>query len=186
MTAQIGLSLTRSKTPKADFLVTRLILTSITRNKKVYLPGNTLNEPAHEIMALFVLCKLILQTHMRSHPAGLDFWFLVRPFTYFHTSCVRTAKALVRLRGCAGSPVPSLVAYVISIIISRDGSDCSSEENGTIHEKQLWWNIRILNDCEVQIISTSRVTFSIPWQTLWCWRVKLSWVMENSIHTEKL
>ena len=31
---------------------------------------------------------------------------------------VRTAKALARLRRCAGSPEPSLVAYVISIIIS--------------------------------------------------------------------
>ena len=49
-----------------------------------------------------------------SHPVGLDVWFLVSPFVYFHTFCVRTAKALVRLRGCAGSPEPSLVAYVIS------------------------------------------------------------------------
>ena len=64
-------------------------------------------------MALFVLRKLILQTRMRSHPVGLDVWFLVGPFVYFHTSCVRTAKALVRLRGCAGSPEPLLVAYVI-------------------------------------------------------------------------
>ena len=47
-------------------------------------------------MALFVLCKLILQTHMRSHPVRLDAWCLVGPFVYFHTSCVRTAKALVR------------------------------------------------------------------------------------------
>ena len=38
---------------------------------------------------------------------------------YFHTSCVRTAKALAMLRGCAGSPEPSLVAYVISTKISR-------------------------------------------------------------------
>ena len=29
-------------------------------------------EPAHEIMVLFVLRKLILQMHMRSHPMGLD------------------------------------------------------------------------------------------------------------------
>ena len=29
-------------------------------------------EPEHEIMALFVLRKLILQTRMRSHPVGLD------------------------------------------------------------------------------------------------------------------
>ena len=35
---------------------------------------------------------------------------------------MRTATALVRLRGCAGSPEPSLVAHVISTIISRAGS----------------------------------------------------------------
>ena len=29
-------------------------------------------EPCHEIMVLFVLCKLILQAHMCSHPVGLD------------------------------------------------------------------------------------------------------------------
>ena len=60
--------------------------------------------------------------HMRSNPVGLDVWFLVRPFVYFHTLCVRTAKALVRLPECAGSPEPSLVAYVISTIISWAGS----------------------------------------------------------------
>ena len=42
-------------------------------------------EQSHDIVALFVLCKLILQTSMR---------------------------------GCAGSPEPSLVAYVISTKIS--------------------------------------------------------------------
>ena len=76
------------------------------------------NEPAHEIMVLFIVRNLILQTHMCSHPVGLDVSFLVGPFIYFHTACVRTAKALARLRGCAGSPEPSLVAYVISTIIS--------------------------------------------------------------------
>ena len=73
-------------------------------------------------MALFVLRKYILQTRMRSHPVGLDVWCLVGPFVYFHTSCVRTAKALTRLRGCAGSSEPSLVHYVISTIISWAGS----------------------------------------------------------------
>ena len=53
---------------------------------------------------------------------GLDVWFLVGPFVYFHTSCVRTTMALARLRGCAGSSKPSLVAYVISTIISWAGS----------------------------------------------------------------
>ena len=42
--------------------------------------------------------------------------FFVGPFVYFYTSCVRTAKALARLCGCAGSPEPSLVVYVISTI----------------------------------------------------------------------
>ena len=54
-------------------------------------------EPCHEIMVLFVLHKLILQTRMCSHPVGLDVWFKVWLFVYFHTSCVRTAKALERL-----------------------------------------------------------------------------------------
>ena len=54
-----------------------------------------------EIMVLFVLRKLILQTRMRCHPVGLDVWFLVGPFVYFHTSCVQTANALERLCGQA-------------------------------------------------------------------------------------
>ena len=56
-------------------------------------------------------------------PVELDVWFLVRPFVYFHTSCVQTVKALVRLCGCAGLPEPSLVAYVVSTIISWTGSE---------------------------------------------------------------
>ena len=84
------------------------------RHKRV----KSITEPSHEIMARFVFRKLILQTRMRGHPVGLDVPFLVGPFFYFHTSCVRTAKALARLGGCAGSPEPSLVAYVISTTIS--------------------------------------------------------------------
>ena len=74
-------------------------------------PPRGTNEQSHEIMVLFVL--RILQMRMRSHPVGLDVWFLVGPFVYFHTLSVWTAKPLVRLRWCAGSPKPSLVAYVI-------------------------------------------------------------------------
>ena len=74
-------------------------------------------------MALFVLRKMFLQTHMRSHQVGIDVWFLVGPFVYFHTSCELTAKSLARLCGCAGSPEPSLVACVISTIIPWAGSN---------------------------------------------------------------
>ena len=84
-------------------------------------------EPAHEIMVFFVLRELILQTRMRSHPVGLNVWCLVEPFVDFHTSCVRTAKALARLRECAGSPEPSLVAHVISTKISWAGSNAKWE-----------------------------------------------------------
>ena len=80
------------------------------------------NEPCHKIMALFVFRKLVLQTHMRSHPVGLDVWFLVEPFVYFHTTCVRAAKAMARLRECKGSPEPLLFACVIGTIISWAGS----------------------------------------------------------------
>ena len=79
-------------------------------------------EPSHEIMVLSVLHKLILQMRMRSHPVGATCLILVGPFVYFHTSCVRTTKVLARLCGSAGSPEPSLVAYVISTIISCESA----------------------------------------------------------------
>ena len=50
------------------------------------------NEPSHEIIVLFVLCKLVLQMCMHSHPVGLDMWFLVGSFIYFHTSCGETVR----------------------------------------------------------------------------------------------
>ena len=75
-------------------------------------------ERCFEIMVLFVLRKLILQTRIHSRPVGLDVWFMVGLFFYTHTLCVRTLKALARLGRCAGSPEPSLVAYVISTISS--------------------------------------------------------------------
>ena len=43
-------------------------------------------EPSHDIMALFVLRKHILQMRMRSHPLGLDVWFFgqtLRLLPYF-------------------------------------------------------------------------------------------------------
>ena len=33
-------------------------------------------EPSHELMALFILHKLILKTRMHSHPVGLDIYFV--------------------------------------------------------------------------------------------------------------
>ena len=61
-------------------------------------------EPAHEIMALFVLRKLILQTHMRSHPVGLDVWFLVRTLRllrYFMRANSKGSGETARMRRLA-------------------------------------------------------------------------------------
>ena len=55
--------------------------------------------PALEIIELFVLRILILQTRMRSHPVGLDVWFFGRTLRLL--PCVRTVKALARLRRLA-------------------------------------------------------------------------------------
>ena len=60
-------------------------------------------DPSHEIMVLFVLCKLINQTRNRA-----------RCLIFGRTLCLlrlQTAKALARLRGCEGLPEPLLVAY---------------------------------------------------------------------------
>ena len=47
-------------------------------------------EPCHEIMVLFVLRKLILQTSMRSHPVELDVWCLVDTSSTSYFMCVNS------------------------------------------------------------------------------------------------
>ena len=94
-------------------------------------------------------------THIRW---GLDVWFLVGPFVYFHTSYVHTAKTMVRLCRCAGSPEPSLVAYVISTLIAWAGS------NG----KQCWpwsecpnlsvWKFRIMMEVYLSLSMVGKQT----------------------------
>ena len=47
--------------------------------------GKENNEPSHELMIFFFLCKLVLQMHMHSHLVGLNDYVLVEPFIYFRT-----------------------------------------------------------------------------------------------------
>ena len=88
---------------------------------------DTWNEPTHEIMALFVLRKLILQTRMRCHPVWLDVWFLVGPFVYCANS--EGSGETSRMRRL---PEPSLFAYAITTIISWAGS---------YHQRYMKWLI---------------------------------------------
>ena len=82
-------------------------------------------EPAHEIMVLFVFHKRILQTPMHSHPGGLDVYFWSDPSS---TSILHMCEQQRLWRDCAGSPETSLVAYVISTIISWAGSIIGSQQ----------------------------------------------------------
>ena len=127
---QIGLSLTWSWTTKDIFSrdmaqVLRCFdvwLVLVSTGCKHSHDAAQMMRNSDEIMVLFVLCKLILQMLMHNHPVGLDAWFLVGPFVYFHISCLWTVKALARLRRCTGSAEPSLVACVIRTIVSWAGS----------------------------------------------------------------
>ena len=51
---------------------------------------------------------------MSSHSEGPGIWFSVWRFLLIHCLYERAAKVLARLRGCAGSPEPSLLAWAIS------------------------------------------------------------------------
>ena len=50
------------------------------------------------------------QLRMPSHSEGLGIWLSVSRFLLTHCLYERAAKVLARLRGCAGSPEPSLLA----------------------------------------------------------------------------
>ena len=74
-------------------------------------------EPSHEIMVLFVPSSNV---HAQPSTGAMCLMFgrTFHLFPYFiaWASANKTVKALVRLRRCAGSPEPSLVAYVINSI----------------------------------------------------------------------
>ena len=82
--------------------------------------------PSHEIMVLFILRKLILQTCMRSHPVGarcLIFGCTFRLLPYFMCANSEGSGETVSTGVRRVSTEPSLVAYVISTIISWAGSN---------------------------------------------------------------
>ena len=64
----------------------------------------------------------ILQICMSSLSKESGMWLFVWSFLQLPLLCEQTAKALARLRRCAGSTQPSLFAYVISTIFSCVGS----------------------------------------------------------------
>ena len=79
-----------------------------------------LNEPSHDFMVLFVLRKLIFQTRMRSHPVGLDVWFLVGPIVY---SLLHVCEQRRLWWDCTDAQTRLSIRYVISTISSWAGSN---------------------------------------------------------------
>ena len=118
---------------------------------------------------------------MRSHPVGLDVWILVWPFVYFHTSCLRTAKALARPPRRAGSPEPSLVAYMISTTISWAGSFIFPEQAyncGSICILKFlfpWFSLKKGLQCNELKNLCDALSFLCRWSTMF----RLQWIAEK-------
>ena len=97
-------------------------------------------EPAHEIMALFILCKLILQTRMCSHPMGLDVWFFGR------TLCLIPYFMCANSEGSGGTARACLILrwspMWLSTIISRAGSTDGGGQKQFLKEKRYHLNIQ--------------------------------------------
>ena len=68
-----------------------------------------LYEPTHEKRDLSIVQFAFLQTCMHSNTVRPDLQLLVWSIFLFPILCERTAKALARLRGCAGSSEPFAV-----------------------------------------------------------------------------
>ena len=66
--------------------------------------------------------KMLPLTSMSTNLEGLEVEFLARAFLYFHTLCIRAAKALASLRICTDSSEPSLLTDAISTEIICTGS----------------------------------------------------------------
>ena len=97
-------------------------------------------ETSHEFMVLFVLRKLNLQTRMLSRPVGIDVWFLVGSFFYFHTlSCANSkgspAGRLVisTIISWAGSFFPPEISAYHAKHVDRDQRPCPAESNLGLH-----------------------------------------------------
>ena len=119
---------------RASFSVLIIKSSSLTHFRRPYHYCKTsTNEPTHEIMALFVLRKLILQTCMRSHPVGFNcliFGRTLRLLSYF--LCTNSESE------------PSPVAYVKSTIVSWAGSNVP-KQSGKSTTWFLWKDSNMLS-----------------------------------------
>ena len=74
---------------------------------------------------------------MPSHSEGPGIWLSVWRFLLTHCLYERAATVLARLRGCAGSPEPSLLAYAISTKFAWRGPINAHEQNQEIRVRHI-------------------------------------------------
>ena len=80
----------------------------------IYISLHLSFEPRQANLCLRAFRHDKFQLRMPSHSEGPGIWLSVWRFLLTHCLYERAAKVLVRLRGCTGSPEPSLLAYAIS------------------------------------------------------------------------
>ena len=102
--------------------------------------------------------SLILQTCMRCHPVGLDVCFLVGPFIFFHTSCVRTAKPAH----------PRSLAWAFA-----------SRLRGKYHNLMSWLNFTLANTSAIQFDQLWTNIFIHLISSLECLRNSTSWLVNG-------
>ena len=94
-----------------------------------------------------VLRKLILQMCMRSHPMGLDVWFLVEPFVCFHTNSEGSGEP-ARMPVFAGrlcDKYHNLMGWLIYFLCHSAVSGATVPLWGDVHPwfplwiKSCWW-----------------------------------------------
>ena len=80
----------------------------------LFLKSQTQYEPRQANLCLRAFRHDKFQLRMPSHSEGPGIWLSVWRFLLTHCLYERAAEVLARLRGCAGSPEPSLLAEAIS------------------------------------------------------------------------
>ena len=117
----------KSKSPTNDTLVVKLgieyFTTSDTRRVNLLKVGVVYMyvipyEPRQAKNSLQKLRNMKLSPRMLSHIELPGVWFFCGGFSYKQRFYERTTNVLARLRGCAGSPEPSLFAYPIKYVFA--------------------------------------------------------------------
>ena len=86
--------------------------------------------PAHGTLVLIAYTQ---------HPAWVEVWILVWVFIYFHTLCIRAAKALASLCICTDSPESSLLDNILkSLQIYVKAIQCTIKHSSNAYYQYIW------------------------------------------------